>query len=111
MRNNSKSSGEKIVRATVSADLTDRVDAFAKALSKSALAAKSCQPFIDITSAAGATMEGKANLEASGLNCTGTDCGQRCETYKGAAASFQTTRGQLQSLSAEVETLCLQGLE
>lgn len=56
-------------------------------------------------------MEGKANLEASGLNCTGTDCGQRCETYKGAAASFQTTRGQLQSLSAEVETLCLQGLE
>ncbi|TKZ15917.1 hypothetical protein FAP39_16325 [Shimia litoralis] len=97
-------------KASVSAELTDRVDAYSKALSKSAVAAKSFQPLVDITSAAGATMEGKANLEASGLNGTGTGCGQRCETYKGAAASFQTTSGQLQALSAEVEALRLQGL-
>jgi len=98
-------------KASLSAELTDRVDAYSKALTQSALEAKSFQPLVDITSAAGATMEGKANLEASGLNGTGTGCGQRCETYKGAAASFQTTSGQLQALSAEVETLRLQGLD
>ncbi len=97
--------------AAVRAELAERVDAYATAVTSASVEARRFQPLVDITSAAAASMEGKAKLEASGVNGTGHGCGQRCETYKGAAGSFSTTSGQLQTLLKQVEEYRAQGME
>lgn len=97
-------------QAAVRAELAERVDAYATAVTSASVEARRFQPLVDVTAAAAASMDGKADLEAKGLNGAGHGCGPRCETYKGAASSFATTSGQLQDLLKQVEELRASGM-
>jgi hypothetical protein len=97
-------------RASVSAELAQRVDAYSGAVSAAHIEAKRFQPLVDVTAAADATMNGKADLEARGGNGHGAGCGPRCETYKGTANAFSGTSTRLRELIAESDALRESGM-